>query len=176
MPISFRKSISAARKDDRGAAALEFAILAAPLIAIILAALQTSIIFFYDQALQTATERAARQLMTGSAQTQNLTQSQFKNVVCGYATVFTCSGLMVDVQSASSFTAINTNPLTPTYNNGNVTNTWSYNTGGAGDIVIMRVMYDWPVFGGPLSLNLANQPNGTYLLVATAVFKNEPYQ
>jgi Flp pilus assembly protein TadG len=148
----------------------------APLIAVILASLQTAIIFFEGQALQTATERTARQLMTGSAQTASTTQTQFKSAVCAMATSFTCNNLMVDVQSASSFTSISTSPLTPTYNSsGAATNSWSYSPGGPGDIVIVRVMYDWPVVGGPLALNLANQSNGTYLLVATVVFKNEPY-
>jgi Flp pilus assembly protein TadG len=176
LTIAGRKAIRRIVKNNKGAAAIEFAIVSAPLIALILASLQTAIIFFYDSALQTATERAARQLMTGNAQSQNMTQSQFKSLVCGYASAFNCNGLMVDVQSASSFSAINTTSLTPTYNNGTVTNNWAYNPGNAGDIVIIRVMYDWPVFGGPLSLNLANQANGTYLLVGTSVFKNEPYQ
>ena len=56
-----------------------------------------------------------------------------------------------------------------------MTNTWSYKPGAAGDIVIIRVMYDWPVVGGPMALGLANQSNGTRLLVGTAVIKNEPY-
>jgi hypothetical protein len=37
------------------------------------------------------------------------------------------------------------------------------------------VMYQWPVFLGPLGLNLANESNGNLLLMATATFKNEPY-
>ena len=45
----------------------------------------------------------------------------------------------------------------------------------AGDVVIMRVMYGWPIVGGPFAFGLSNQPNGTFLLIATAVFKNEPY-
>jgi hypothetical protein len=57
-----------------------------------------------------------------------------------------------------------------------VTNSFAYSPGGPGDIVIMRVMYAWPVVGGPLGLNLANQPDGSHLMLATAVFKNEPYQ
>jgi Flp pilus assembly protein TadG len=159
-----------------GAAALEFAMVAAPLIAIILASLQTAVVVFEDQALQTVAEQSARQLMTGKAQLASMTQTQFKNVVCGFATTFTCSKLMVDVQSGSQFSSINTTTLTPTYNgSGTVTNTWSYSPGNPGDIVIMRVMYNWPVVGGPLGFKLANQPNNNYLLVATAVFKNEPY-
>ncbi len=164
-------------RDTGAATALEFAILSIPLIALILFSLQLAIVSFYDQALQTAAEQAARQLMTGSAQDSSLSQSQFKNVVCAKASLFTCSGLMVDVQSASAFSQIDTSSLAPTYNSsGAVTSSWNYSPGAAGDIVIMRVMYGWPIVGGPFAFGLANQPNGTFLMVATAVFKNEPYQ
>jgi len=159
-----------------GAAALEFAIVSIPLFALILASLQTAIVFFENEALQTATYKAARQLMTGNAQEAGMSQSQFQNVVCGYAPSFTCGNIMVDVESASSFSSISTSPLQPTYNgSGQVTSTWTYSPGGPGDIVIIRVMYDWPVVGGPLGFNLGTQANGTYLLVGTAVIKNEPY-
>jgi hypothetical protein len=59
--------------------------------------------------------------------------------------------------------------------NGNVTNNWQYNPGNPGDIVVMRVMYQWPVFLGPLGMSLQNESNGNMLLMATAVFKNEPF-
>jgi Flp pilus assembly protein TadG len=172
-----RASRLAALGDERGAAALEFALVAVPLIALLLVALQTAIIMFYNQALQTATEKSARQLMIGSVQDSGLSQSAFKSLVCTNASMFKCSGLMVDVESASSFSTISTSALTPAYNgSGATTNTWSYSPGSAGDIVILRVMYGWPVIGGPLAVALANQSNGTYLMVGTAVFKNEPYQ
>jgi hypothetical protein len=58
--------------------------------------------------------------------------------------------------------------------NGNVTNNWQFNPGNAGDIVVVRVMYLWPVFFGPIAFNLANQPNGSRLIMASAAFQNEP--
>lgn len=163
---------------NSGATAVEFALVAMPLIALIFASLQIAIIFFFDQALQTAAQKAARQLMTGSAQTANMTQTQFKAVVCAnLPSQFQCPNVMIDVESASSFPTIDTTPITLTFDASHaVTNTWSYSPGNAGDIVIMRAMYDWPVVGGPLALGLANQPDGGHLLVATAVFKNEPFQ
>jgi len=36
-------------------------------------------------------------------------------------------------------------------------------------------MYNWPVVAAPLLPGLADQSNGDRLLVATSVFKNEPY-
>jgi len=164
--------------NKRGATAVEFALIATPLIALVLASLQTAVIFFFDQALQTATQKTARTLMTGSVQTANLTQTQFQTALCAnLPSQFQCSKVMVDVESAVSFPAISTAPLVLTYNgSNNVTNTWNFNPGVAGSIVIMRVMYDWPVVGGPFAIGLSNQPNGSHLMVATVVFKNEPYQ
>jgi hypothetical protein len=39
---------------------------------------------------------------------------------------------------------------------------------------VVRVMYQWPVFGGPLGFNLSNLPNGNRLIMAAAAFQNEP--
>ena len=56
-----------------------------------------------------------------------------------------------------------------------MTNNFAYSTGNPGDILIVRIMYSWPVIASPLMPGLANQPNGNHLLVATSVFKTEPY-
>jgi Flp pilus assembly protein TadG len=164
-------------RDVEAATAVEFAMLVTPFVALVLASLQLSIMFYAGQVLQSATMIAGRQLMTGSDQQAGFTQSKFHTAVCNDANfLFSCGDLMVDVQSASSYSTLNTSPISLTYNaQGNVTNTWSYSPGAAGDIVIVRVLYNWPVVGGPLALGLANQPNGNHLLVGTSVFKNEPY-
>jgi Flp pilus assembly protein TadG len=162
---------------ERAAAALEFALVSAPFIALTLAILETTLALFAGQVLESAVADASRAILTGSAQQSSMSQSGFASAVCSKVqTLFNCSGLMVDVQTASSFTAANTSAPTLTYNgSGAVTNSWQYNPGNRGDVVVVRVMYLWPVFTGPLSLNLANQGNGKLLLMATAVFKNEPY-
>lgn len=164
-------------RDSRGATAIEFAILSIPTIAVLCASLQTALIMFFGQALQTQTNNAARQILVGSVQSQNLSQSAFQTLVCNSPPkAFACANLYVDVQSAASFSALSTTPITLTYDSkGNVTNTWNYSTGGKGSAVILRVLYQWPVFGGPLGIGLANQSNGTHLLVGTSVFQTEPY-
>ena len=57
-----------------------------------------------------------------------------------------------------------------------MTNNWQHKPGNPGDIVVVKVMYQWPVFLGPLGFNLSNLGNGKRLLISTAAFKNEPYQ
>ena len=162
--------------------------IAVPLLALLMSMMQTAMVFFLTEALQTVAEKAGRQLMTGKAQTAGLTQNTFYSQdVCPYAVpIFSCSvngggapvagGVMVDVESASSFSQVSTAPLAITYNgSGGVSNTWTYSPGNAGDIVILRVMYEWPIIGGPFGVLLANQANNTRLLVGTTVLKNEPY-
>jgi Flp pilus assembly protein TadG len=159
------------------AAAVEFALVAAPFLALILAIIQVGLIIYASQSLQTMAAGASRLILTGQVQTQNMTQAQFDQAVCGDPILFSCSGLMVDVRTYSSFSGADTSMPTLTYDaHGNVSNNWQYSPGGPGDIVVMRLMYRWPVFMGPLGLNLSNLGDGYRLLMATSAFKNEPYK
>lgn len=173
---SARNSAQGARRflrDKSGATAVEFALVALPFFALLYAILETGMVFFAQEVLQTATTQASRSIMTGQAQTQNLSAAQFQQSVCTAATsLFTCGNIYVNVQKFSSFgSASMLNPLS----NGNFNSSMTYNAGGPGDIIVVQTFYQWPVFLGPLGLNLSNM-NGNYrLLQATAVFRNEPY-
>ena len=86
-----------------------------------------------------------------------MTKTQFNNWVCQniYA-LFNCNNLMINVQTYASFSSASTSAPTLTYNaQGQVNNTWTYNPGGPGDIVVVQVMYQWPVVLGPLGFNLS---------------------
>jgi Flp pilus assembly protein TadG len=160
---------------DEGGAAIEFAIVAVPTIALMLAVLQIGIIYFAQEALETTVEQSARLVLTGQAQSQYTTASQFATAVCQNSPgLFNCGGFMINLQPASSFSNVSTAAPTLTYSGGKVTNTFQYNAGNPGDIMVMQVMYLWPVFLGPLGWNMSNQPNNTRMLMATAVFRNEP--
>ncbi|MBY6239864.1 TadE/TadG family type IV pilus assembly protein [Methylosinus sp. Sm6] len=161
----------------RGAAAIEFALVATPLFALLIGILQIGVVFLAQQQLETAVEKSARTVLTGSAQKSGLTQAQFASALCANLTVlFSCSQVMVDLRSASAFSAADTSAPTLTYDaSGNVTNSWSFDMGSAGAVMVLRVMYQFPVVGGPLNVSLANLGNGKRLLMATAVFQVEPY-
>jgi len=149
---------------------------ATPLIGLILFGLQLAVVFFFDEALQTVTQQAARMLMVGTAQQANMTQAQFATAVCAQApSAFTCSKMMIDVESFNGYSSASTSPISP-YNSDGSLKTLSYSPGTPGSIVVIRLMYPWPVISGPFNFGLANESNGTHLLVGTAVVKNEPYQ
>jgi len=169
--------------DRQGATAVEFALVGAPFIALLVALIQTFLVFFAQQLLETAVNASSRTILTGQeqAQAQSLTpaqaQSQFASAVCSNLPIlFNCANLMIDVEVASSWSSANTGAPTLTYDaNGNVNNSWQFNTGNPGDIVVVRVMYLWPVFMGPLGFNLANQSNNYRLIMASTAFMNEAY-
>ena len=171
-----RARCAAIRRNERGATILEFALISAPFIAILIAILETSLVFLAQQGLETTGEAAARLITTGQAQQNAWTAAQYKTQVCKQLPPFlNCTKLMVDVQTAASFGDASTGAPTITYSGGNVSNTWSYAVGGAGDIVIVRLMYLWPVATGPLGFNLGNQSGNKRLLLSTSVAKTEPY-
>lgn len=154
--------------DRKGATAVEFALVAAPFLFLLIAIIQTFLVFFSQQLLETAVNQSSRLILTGQAQAQSMTQSQFASAVCNaLPTFFNCNNLMIDVEVAASWSTANTGTPTLTYDShGNVTNTWQYSPGNPGDIVIVKVMYLWPVFVGS---------GATRLIMASAAFQNEAY-
>src|SRR5437763_9017509 len=93
-----------ARHQD-GAAAVEFGLVAAPFLALLFAIMETAIVFFAGQALETAVADSSRLIMTGQAQSQSFDATAFKNAVCAkiYG-LFDCqNGVYVDVQTFTSF-------------------------------------------------------------------------
>ncbi|OPH84470.1 TadE/TadG family type IV pilus assembly protein [Nitrobacter vulgaris] len=177
--LRLRSTIASAarfRGNQRGSAAVEFALVAPLFFALLFAIIETGLVFFASQSLETALQDSARAIMTGQAQISNLTKQSFKaNIVCKYASVlFDCeNGIFVDVQSyPSGFGSVT---ISDPISGGNFVDNTQYNPGGPGDIVVVRLFYQWPLYVTGLGYNLANLSGSKRLLSATAAFKNEPY-
>ncbi len=159
-------------REARASTSVEFALVGTLFIALALAIIQTALIFLAGQSLETAAATTARLIMTGQAQTQGWTAAQFKQQVCNQLqAIFNCSGVYVDVETYSSFSS--TNMALPITNGTFNSSILSFNPGGPGDIVVVRLYYQYPVYFS--LLNLSNLTGGMNLLAATAVFQNEPY-
>jgi Flp pilus assembly protein TadG len=166
------------RRQD-GTAAIEFAIVALPFLALTFAILETALVFFAGQTLEAAAADSGRLIMTGQAQTGGFDKAAFKTAVCDHIYgLFDCQNKMyVDVRTYSSFsastTAVNTSPI----QNGKFDSSKvEYNAGGPGDIVVVTLYYEWPIYVTLLGNGLDDLTDGNRLLVATSVFKNEPYE
>jgi Flp pilus assembly protein TadG len=163
------------RRDD-GVAAVEFALVVAPFLALLFAIMETALVFFAGQTLETAVADSGRLILTGQAQAQGLTQASFKDAVCAriYG-MFDCSnGMSVDVKTYNTFEAVDLSR--PVDSNGNLVNNFTYSPGGPCAIVVVRLIYQFPVYLSLLGFNLADMSAGKRLLMATSVFRNEPYQ
>ena len=169
---------AAFRHDENGANAVEFALVAPIFIALLVGIIQIFMVFFVQQLLQQVVQQSARQVMTGQVQAAGMTQTQFATLVCSQVRIiFNCNNLMISVQSGNSWSAMSAASPTLTFNaDGTVSNNWPYSPGGPSDKVVLEVIYQWPVFMGPLGFTLANLPNGNRQITATAAFQNEPYQ
>ena len=180
LPKYFRrltKEISRFARSGQGATAVEFALVAPPFLATLIAIFQVTIFLFAQQVLQNAAVEAGRLFMTGQAQNADATQTQFANDICPMIqAVFTCTALMVNVQNYLDFASATTTAPTLTFNTqGQVTNTWSYAPGTPGQVMVVQLIYQWPIVSGPFGYVLPNLGNGHVEMMGVSAFKVEPY-
>lgn len=172
------RTVRRLRRDEDGSAAIEFGIVALPFFMLLLAIMETALVFLAGQTLETAVADSARLIMTGQAQSQGFDKDKFKAEVCKriYALFDCANGIHVNVKKFPSFSAVNLpSPIDPDTGEFTPAN-FGYDQGGAGDIVAVQIFYEWPVYLSLYGFNLADLPNNKRLLAATVAFRNEPFQ
>jgi Flp pilus assembly protein TadG len=176
-PAAINRSLRRFRRNQRGSAAVEFAFIAPMFFALIFAIIESALVFFAQQVLETGTQDTARLMMTHQAQDSGMTPVQFKADLCNrVAVLFTCTNVYIDVKAYSSFATVTiTDPIDTA---GNFVNNFTYQNSNPGDTVVVRAFYQWPLFVTKLGYNIANIGRGSTspyrLLAATAAFQVEP--
>ncbi len=176
-----RLLIGRLKRDERGAVAIEFAFLAIPFFTLIFAIIETSMVFFASQILDSAVQDAGRLVRTGQAQAANYNAASFRTAVCnGTFGLFRCANLKIKVSVVTNFSSASTSSVVATGTNCTPTNcpwtlTESYSPGTGGDVVLVEVYYRWPMIVNLPGLNLHNLSDGTRLLSSIRVFRNEPF-
>jgi Flp pilus assembly protein TadG len=166
------------RRNRRGSAAVEFALVAPLFFAMLFAILETGIMFFAGQLLEHGTAESARLMMTHQAQDSGMDVDAFKTDLCNRIKVmFSCAGsldnITVDVKVFAPGTAITiTDPIVA----GSLTGPFSYSLppSGSPNTVVIRAFYQWPLFVTRFGYNIANLNGSKRLLAATAAFHVEP--
>lgn len=185
------RSITIMRRDERGATALEFAMVAPLFIAMLFMIIQLAIIFWIEQVLDHATGQVARLVRTGQAHAMStpLTADNFRDKICeNMAGAFNCtSKVHVTVQNFTNYPDRNTITTLPIDQNGDLIQPLPYDIGGPRDVVIVRAFYRWEYVLNPISF-LKNMGFGASssgstgtavddyrILVSTIAFTNEPF-
>ena len=166
------------RRNRRGSAAVEFALVAPLFFCMLFAILETAIVFFAGQLMENATLESARLILTRQAQNTAMTEADFKQNLCDRIKVmFNCQGnlgnLTVDITSfAPGATIAITDPIVA----GSFTGTFAYNLppSGTPNTIVVRAFYQWPLFVTRLGYDIGNLNGGKRLLSATAAFHVEP--
>ena len=163
-------------RDREGATAVEFALIAAPFFLLILAILEIALIFFASAIIENAVSEAARDIRTGQLQTAGGSEVEFRAAVCQQIqTVADCSRLRVDVRTFENFASTQFDP--PVDGDGELDDSgFTFDPGGAQDIVVVRVFYDWQLVGPGAIAGLSNLPGNRHLISSATAFRNEPYE
>lgn len=179
------------RKDEGGAAAIEFAFVGAPFLFLLLATLETGLTFFSEHAVQSATTTASRLIRTGQAQDGGFSSDQFKQQLCAnLPSLLDCNKIYINVEVRNTFSDASdrADASSDGQLSNDVTAGASFQPGEAGDIVVVETFYEWELFTpwlmGLLDLNgttspaphwLANHGDDKRLVRGVAVFRNEPF-
>ncbi|MEQ8301194.1 MAG: pilus assembly protein [Hyphomonas sp.] len=163
-------------QDRRGAAAVEFAMVAIPFFLLVFGLLEVCLLFIVSTVLEHAVQEASRQIRTGQAQESGFNEQNFRTSVCDkFFGLLNCDdGLHIDVKAIDNFGAANlTSPIDA---DGEFDDDgFEYDPGGPNDIVAVRVFYEWNLITPVLTAPLANMADSKYLVQGNAVFRNEPF-
>ena len=161
------------RRAQRAATAVEFALIAPLLFALLLATTQIAVIFIAQSYIQTVAEATQRAVLTN--QTGSLTSTQFKALVCSnVGALFNCNSLIISLQVAPTSPSGIAAAMPKFDSSGKLTSTPSIASIPPNTQALLIIMYQWPVISGPLGSYFGTLGNGAYLLTSTQVFQTEP--
>ena len=153
---------------DDGAAAVEFAMVALPFLALTVGILEVGVDYFFNSQIDYATQAAVEDIRSGKAQAQSLTASSFKtNLLCPRLPGLDCDSLIVNVVTIKSWSDWNAyaGPLDPSVQK------WC--PGASTDRVLVQVAYPVPL--ASMIWSGSSSTTTTRYFRASAGFRNDPY-
>jgi hypothetical protein len=168
-------------RDQRGHAAVEFALVAPAFFFLMFVIAETALVFIAEQVMDNAVFETARLIRTGQVQNGGMSADEFKDEVCDRMSVFIdCDGnFYLEVKTFPTFDDMAdyvAGNLRPIDEEGEFKTADAFDFGDESEIVIVRAYYQWAtnkIFG--LSLQTPELGNGKRLIGTFAAFRNEPY-
>lgn len=157
------------RRDENGATAIEFAFVAPVLFFALLSLVELGVLGMMIMSVDAAVLDAARRIRTGRDDAASSAQG-FEDQICAKigGSLQNCrERLVIGVSRFDRFADANAVAAQPPDGN--------FNRGGAGDIIIVKANYTWPLLT-PFLANMERQGPTSVIIPARAAFKNEPYE
>ncbi len=161
--------------EKEGATAVEFALVGFPFIMMTVGIVELALMFTAQSVLHESAFTAARLVRTGQLQQSAGGQEDtFRNAVCDFArALIPCNEIQFQVQQVPSFGDADDMP--PQFDSdGNLLDT-GFDPGGANDVVLIRVAYNYPI-RTPLMMPLLANNGFKRSLFTTIVLQTEPYE
>ena len=190
-PRSRQRASKAFTRDQGGATAIEFSLLALPFVFAMFAVLEYGYVYLINASMDNAVAVASRLIRTGRAQTTSITYvdsgtnasvttsipmtaSQFSALVCSNMSwVANCKGaLQVDAEVQSAYTGQSSTPPTQ---NGQLKTNLPFNMGADRCIVLIHTYYTWQMITPAIWTGATKLSNNGILLTSAAMIVNEPY-
>ena len=147
---------------------------ALPFFALLFAIIDLALIMLGTSQLDSGLTAAARQIRTGQVQATGLTASQFRELVCQRITpLLACDeSLVIDVRRFNSFGGVAV--PSPLDADGNFAGNDVFQPGAAGDIIVARAFYAWPIIS-PSSYAFSTMNGHAHMITVATAFRNEPF-
>lgn len=157
-------------RDEGGATAIEFAFVAPILFFALLSLIEIGILAMVSSGLDSAVVEASRRIRTGRDDAAVSAQT-FEDQICANlgGSLSSCRDRVVtSVQRFTDFSGANSAINTPP--NG------TFDKGGAGDIIIVKVDYTWPLISPFIATSHPREGPFEVTLGSRSAFKNEPFE
>ncbi|GAB5387659.1 MAG: hypothetical protein Alpg2KO_06270 [Alphaproteobacteria bacterium] len=173
MPDWFRQWVDAFRRDEDGVTAIEFGLVATPFFVIIIAIIETSLMFFNATLLEGAVSDASRAIRTGEVASQGDPQDAFRETVCDTVLTLPCDELLFEVRAFDDFGTAAT--AEPTYDDDGNLVPAGFNTGSGNQVIVARVTHNYQFITPLVGAVIAGNADSRIPLSAVAIFRNEPF-
>ena len=163
----------------RAATAIEFAILSTLFFPLLVAVFDVALIAFADQLMNKAAQNAARKIQIGEISEDRGGEAAFRNQLCtdtlGF---FNCEDFRLQVDVFDDFSSATVEMIDAGDSGEDEGESEeieeNFELGGPEEIVVIRVIYDWPFMLAAPMRTSAQSGDNTARLVATTVVRNEP--
>ncbi len=171
----FKRIIRFWKKDQSGVTAIEFSLVGAPFILMVIGILEMSLMFTAQNLLEAATTNAARLIRTGQVQ-EGGGETAFQENVCDFTSMLIpCDRIQYQVETLDNFGAAEGLPDASFDDDGNLENQ-GFEAGGVSDVVLIRIAYKYAIKTPLMQVFLTNNGDSNRFMVSTVVLKTEPYQ
>jgi Flp pilus assembly protein TadG len=169
------------KREEDGATAVEFAIVATPFFMFIFALIGCALYFFIMNSVEWGMDQSSRLIRTGQAVSSKMTVDQFKQKVCDAAgPMVKCENLQLFVSRSPDWASVSTQPCVDKDNNVILnkvpgSDLIAIYSGAASDVVVVTACYDWGFASKIPFLKLGNMKDGSMMMQTATAFRSEPY-